>query len=98
VANRSVSRFRRATAEARALVRIGRADAAEPELSAETITLWAEVRRLPRRQAQALALQHVDGRSVREVAEILGCSENTVKTHVLRAKKSLAARLREGTE
>lgn len=98
VANRSVSRFRRATSEAKALLRHGQDNAVQPEVSVEALALWAEVRRLPRRQAQAVALQHVDGRSVREVARILGCSENTVKTHVLRAKSTLAHRLREVSE
>ena len=66
-----------------------------PELTAESDHIWRAVRSLPKRQAQSIALRFVDGRSINEIAEILDCSENTVKTHLRRAKDTLARRLRE---
>ena len=54
---------------------------------------WAEVRRLPRRQAQCLALFYIYGCSVKETAEVIGCSEGTVKTHLARGRAAMAARL-----
>jgi RNA polymerase sigma-70 factor (sigma-E family) len=95
VANRAVSAIRRRVAEAKALVRSRPSgDAVEgtvgPALDAE---VWREVRRLPRRQAQAIALSYLDDLSRREVATILGCSEETVKTHLARGRATLAKRL-----
>ncbi len=96
VANRSVSAFRRRVAEAKALLRWGQPDAAAAALDAEAkIDLWREVRRLPGRQAQAVALTYLHDLARREVAEILGCSEETVKTHLERARRTLATRLGE---
>ena len=91
IANKSVSLFRRRATEARYFL-LGHAPelAAGPELLCEVNELWAEVRRLPRRQAQVVALRYVDGAAVTEIAEVLGVSENTVKTHLRRAKQSLA--------
>jgi len=97
VANSSVSWFRRAGAQARALLRLGSTPADCPGLDVEAgLDLWREVRRLPRRQAQAVALVYLDGLSRREVAAVLGCSEETVKTHLSRAKETLAQRLEMG--
>lgn len=94
VANRAVSRFRRTAAEAKALLRLksyGRHDVG-PELD-DTMDVWREVRRLPRRQAQVVALTYLHDLPRREVAEILGCGEETVKTHLERARRTLASRL-----
>lgn len=54
---------------------------------------WALVRRLPRRQAQAVALHHLEDRSVAEVAMILGCAEGTAKAHLHRGRAALARML-----
>lgn len=93
VANRAVSRFRRTAAEARALLRIGSPERLVPEPVAESDEIWRQVRRLPNRQRQAIALRYLDRRSIADIASILQCSENTVKTHLLRAKQELARRL-----
>ena len=101
VANRSVSRFRSVSAEARALLRLGRSIDGGRELDIEArLDLWREVRRLPRRQAQAIALTYANGLSRNEVAEVLGCSEETVKTHLDRGRRALSKRLpaQEGGE
>ncbi len=93
VANRATSLLRRRQAEVRALAKLGRSAHQLPELSTESELIWREVRRLPRRQAQVIALRYVDGSPIAQVARILECSENTVKTHLLRAKQTLAERL-----
>jgi RNA polymerase sigma-70 factor (ECF subfamily) len=94
VANRSVSRFRRMTTEARALMRIGQpttdASAAATEAA---IDIWHEVRALPKRQAQVIALTYLEDLSRRDIASILEISEETVKTHLDRARTTLAAKL-----
>ncbi len=93
VANRSVSAFRRRMAEARALLRWGRPHEAAAIEHEARIDLWREVRRLPARQAQAVAVTYLLDLTRREVAEVLGCSEETVKTHLDRARRTLAGRL-----
>jgi RNA polymerase sigma-70 factor (ECF subfamily) len=96
VSNRSVSTIRRRTAEAKALVRIGGSSLVVPEMSPDAMATWAAVRKLPTRQAQAIALRYYDRSSVADIARILDCSENTVKTHLQRAKKTLNAHFTEG--
>ena len=57
------------------------------------LDVWNEVRRLPRRQAQVVALTYLDDLSRSAVAEILDCGEETVETHLERARRTLASRL-----
>lgn len=94
VANRSVSRFRRLSAERRALTRLGN-PRVEPglDLDGEIAEVWAAVRALPKRQAQAIALVYFDGMSVAEAAVVIGCSHETARTHLKRGRKALATRL-----
>ena len=93
VANAAVSWLRRRAAEARAILRLGRSDLTIPPIDPTAELVWREVRRLPRRQAQAIALSYLDGQEVSEIARILGCSESTVHTHLRRGKETLARRL-----
>lgn len=93
VANQSVSTIRRRTAEVRALLRLDTPSFELIDVPAESAHIWHAVRRLPKRQAQVVVLRHVDGQPVAQIARILECSENTVKTHLQRAKKTLAQRL-----
>ena len=100
VSNKVHSWRRRRYAEARALVRIGKArQSTVDEMPVETAHFWAEVRRLPLRQAQTVALFYLEDRSVTDTAEILGCSESTARQHLMRGRKTLARRLsvEEGT-
>lgn len=93
IANKSASVFRRRAYEAKHLLLGHEPDqTAAPELPSD---VWAEVRSLPRRQAQAISLRYVDRAPVTEIAEALGVSENTVKTHLRRGKQALA---REGRD
>lgn len=90
VTNRCVSAFRKTSNEVFALARLGRrrlVPVALPEPDAE---VWAAVRRLSKRQAQVLALTYVEDRSPAQVAELLGCSEETVRTHLRRGRQALA--------
>jgi RNA polymerase sigma factor (sigma-70 family) len=90
VANRSVSRWRRLGAEARALARLGGRRDPVVEIPETDERVWAAVRRLPAAQARVVALVYVEDRPVAEVAVILGCSPDTVRTHLWRARTRLA--------
>ena len=93
-AHKSVSVTRRLMAERRALRKVGsRPVAAVEQLADDSARFWAEVRRLPRRQAQAAALFYALDLPVTEVAATLGCPEGTVKVHLSRARAKLASRL-----
>jgi RNA polymerase sigma-70 factor (ECF subfamily) len=100
IANHSYSLLRRVKAEARA---VGRATvtgrwAPMPELPPASVEVWAEVRRLPRRQAETVALYYIAGLTMPEIANALGCSKHTVNTHLRRAREALAQRLGTGDE
>lgn len=69
-----------------------------PDMTPDAMTTWAAVRKLPNRQAQTIALRYYDRGSIPEIACILECSENTVKTHLQRAKKTLEAQLDDGED
>jgi RNA polymerase sigma-70 factor, ECF subfamily len=96
-ANLARSRMRRLGAEVRAVGRLAARPvppSPEPELlPAEFDRFWAQVRELPRRQAQAVALYYLEDRPVREVAELMGCSEGTAKALLHQARQRLARRL-----
>lgn len=91
--NRATSRRRRLGSEMRAVTRMGPPQPVEPDLSAETSEVWSAVRRLPRRQRQAVALHYVAQLSMNEVADVMGCSTGTVKSHLHRARETLKAPL-----
>lgn len=95
VANASVSQVRRRKAEAKALARISRSRFTVPDMSPDAVATWAAVRNLPKRQAQVIALRYYDRSSIADIGRILGCSENTVKTHLRRAKQALEPHLDE---
>ena len=56
---------------------------------ATRLHLEAALRRLPRRQQEAVVLRHLAGLSEADVAEALGVSVNSVKTHVQRGLAAL---------
>lgn len=68
------------------------------ELGSDDEELWGHVRSLPDQQRWAVALFYVEDRSVAEVAEVLDVSEGTVKTHLSRARATLAVRLGHAEE
>ncbi len=59
------------------------------------IDVRAAVVSLPAAQRAAVVLRYMHDLPVSEVARTLGCSEGTAKTHLFRARKALAVRLRE---
>jgi len=64
----------------------------------EAVDLWTAVRRLPRRQQEAVVLHYRMGVPVREIAQILGCREGTVRTQLGRARGALRTLLEGGTD
>ncbi|HEX2047201.1 MAG TPA: sigma-70 family RNA polymerase sigma factor [Acidimicrobiales bacterium] len=92
-ANRSVSLIRRRMSEARAMTRLAGRRALPDELPPDASTFWRAVRRLPARQAQVVALRYLEDMAVADIAAVLGCAEGTVKAHLHRARRSLAAEL-----
>ena len=97
VTNQCVSLARRRMVEVRLLVRLGQERPEQPRIGAPGAELWAMVRELPRRQAQVVALAFLEDRSVRDIAEILGCGEESVRTHLRRGRQALVRRLDEGS-
>lgn len=93
VANRSVSVFRRRTAEAKAILRLTAGHEPLPELSPEATDVLSAVRRLPRRQAQVVVLHYLQDLPLTEVAEVLDRSVETIRTHLRRARKTLTVYL-----
>jgi RNA polymerase sigma-70 factor (ECF subfamily) len=66
---------------------------AVPDSEPDAAALRRHVDALPENQRQAVTLYYLDERPVEEVAEMLGLPVNTVKTHLHRARASLAAAL-----
>jgi RNA polymerase sigma factor (sigma-70 family) len=52
---------------------------------------------LPSQQRRALKLD-AEGESRRDIAQLLGCGEETVKTHLERARRRLRAELRNRSD
>lgn len=93
--NKSTSRFRRLKTETRGLLRLAGQAQIAIEPSEPSSEVWEAVRALPARQAQAIALQYWEDRSIAEISDILGCSTETVKTHLSRGRASLARTLED---
>lgn len=87
--NRATSLRRRLNAEVRAVARIGPPEPSSPDLSPETAAVWDAVRRLPRRQQQAVVLHYIGELSLAEAADVMRCSQGTVKSHLHRARETL---------
>ncbi len=92
--NRAASILRRRVREAKALIQLAGRTQTSGELEEDDEAFWQAVRRLPPRQAQAVALHYLEDYSVRKISEVLDCSESTVKTHLSRARAAVARHLR----
>ena len=93
--NRASSAYRRRLAEVRALARRPRdfESVAFPEVTGEIDKIWLEVRRLPRRQTEVIALAYLEAMTMTEIASVLQVTKQTVDVHIRRARQTLADRL-----
>jgi RNA polymerase sigma factor (sigma-70 family) len=98
VLNRCRSIGRHRLAEGRALARLASHRRPDGELPDDAARFWTEVRKLPRRQRDCVALAYVDGYSTAEIAVVVGCAEPTVRVHLHRGRLTLAQRLRVESE
>ncbi|MBN2181405.1 MAG: sigma-70 family RNA polymerase sigma factor [Sedimentisphaerales bacterium] len=55
--------------------------------------LAASLEKLPKRQAEVFVLSRMEGVSAEKIAEILGCSQKTVRVHLHRATRKLARQM-----
>lgn len=93
VSNLSVSFIRTKAREAGAVARLKSRDSYLERMPAEDAHFWKEVRNLPKRQAQAIALHYLEDMPVAEIAWILNCTESTVKVHLHKGRNRLAQKL-----
>jgi RNA polymerase sigma-70 factor (ECF subfamily) len=91
--NRATSLRRRLYSEIGAMTRIGPPEPTPPDLSPETSDVWEQVHRLPRRQQQAIVLHYVGQLSMVEMADVMGCSQGAVKSHLHCARETLRVSL-----
>jgi RNA polymerase sigma-70 factor (ECF subfamily) len=90
--NLATSTRRRRRSEHLAMQRAGarrQLHAPPPEID----EFWSLVRRLPRRQAAAVALYYLEDLSIADIADALGCAEGTAKAHLHHARRALAEHL-----
>jgi RNA polymerase sigma factor (sigma-70 family) len=97
VLNKTVSRWRRRGRERDALARWAgrRSRSVGDEVTFADEELWAAVRSLSARQRDVVLLLWFEDLTVSEVAAVLGCGEETVRTHWRRARAALAEQLDE---
>lgn len=98
VTRRATSRYRRIMTEIRKLPTLAQRGEESDFDVAVRLDIWAELRKLPPRQAVALSLTYLEDLPRVEVASIMGCGSETVKTHVERGRKRLAEQLSEHQE
>jgi len=71
-------------------------------LDQKSTVLWLEnrIRGLPDKQRESLVLSTMKGLRMKDIARVMGLPENTVKTHLRRARLTLAEELahREAVE
>jgi len=61
----------------------------DEDTQALRVALWAALRALPHRQREIVVLRYIAGLTEGEVAQLLGLSLGTVKTHVSRGRAAL---------
>lgn len=93
--NLARSRWRRLRHETMARLRAySETRTAHTDPDPESEMFWDEVRRLPSRQAQAIALRYVEDLPVAEIADVLGVAEGTVKALLHQGRERLHRQLR----
>lgn len=98
VTNKATSYWRHRFAERRALASLAAEVSTPWEMPPETEAFWAQVRRLTRRQTQAVTLFYLEDLSTAQIAVILECAESTVRVHLTRGRRTLAQQLRTSDE
>jgi RNA polymerase sigma-70 factor (ECF subfamily) len=91
--NLATSSLRRRTREARALARLAARRIAPAELVVTNEAFWEAVRRLPKRQAQCVALHYLEDRPIAEIAAVLDIAEATVRGYLHHGRTALAVAL-----
>lgn len=76
----------------------GQDAAVEPPSLAEQDATWRLLATLPRQQRAVLVLRFYEDLPDREIAQVLGCGEATVRSNASRALRSLRTRLEESHE
>jgi RNA polymerase sigma-70 factor, ECF subfamily len=96
--NRSSNEGRRRRRERVALSRLRADGDHEVVIPTADVQLWARVRALPATQRDATIMRYVDDLPLADIAAVLGCSDGTVKTHLQRARQTLAGQLSTDAE
>jgi RNA polymerase sigma-70 factor (ECF subfamily) len=96
--NRSSNEGRRRRRERVALSRLRSDVRTEVAIPTADDQLWDRVRALPPAQRDATILRYVDDLPLADIAAVLGCSDGTVKTHLQRARRTLADHLSADTK
>ncbi len=91
--NLATSTLRRRTRETRALARLAGRRTAPAELVITNEAFWEAVRRLPKRQAQCVALRYLEDRPIAEIAAVLDIAEATVRGYLHHGRAALAVSL-----
>ncbi len=92
--NLAMSRFRRLRSETVARLRLSPGAPAFQPPTAEQDAFWAEVRRLPKRQTEVLALHYLEDLSTKQISETLQIAEGTVRALLTQARERLARQLK----
>lgn len=90
--NLAHSRFRRLRTEAAVRLRLRAADPA-PAMAPGEDAFWNELRSLPRRQAEALALRYVEDLPTAGIATVMGIAEGTVRALLTQGRERLSRQL-----
>ena len=91
--NRAASVLRRRLAEAKAVMRLAKRTQTSIELDEGDEAFWQAVRRLPPRQAQAVALYYFEGLTLADIGKVLGVTESRISQVHSRATSTLRAKL-----
>jgi len=76
---------------------LGPVPRSDPDVE-QAVDLWAAVKDLPRRQQEAVVLHYRVGLPVEEIAQVMGCREGTIRTHLARAREVLRAALKGASD
>ena len=91
--NLAMSRFRRMRSETAAKLKLNPLPPTFQPPTAEQDAFWAEVRMLPRRQTEVIALYYIEDLSTTEIADTLEIADGTVRALLTQARERLARQL-----